>query len=77
MGFDFGERTYSEIHNSIFGVHYSIVTQPRSRTVLVLVIVFYLSLRHGDTEKNNRQKLRELRGSVRDNLSFDLTGRYE
>ena len=30
MRSDFFKRTYFEIHNSIFGVHYSIVTQPGS-----------------------------------------------
>jgi len=37
----------------------------------------YLSRRRRDTEKDNRGKLRELRGSARGNLTCYLIGIYE
>ena len=37
----------------------------------------YFSQRHRDTEKDSKERLRELRGSVRGNLTCYLIGRYE
>jgi len=36
----------------------------------------YLSRRHRDTEKDSKAILRELRASVRDNLTYYLIGTY-
>jgi len=37
----------------------------------------YLSRRHRDTEKDSKEILRELRASVRDNLTYYLIGTYK